>query len=82
MGSVIKWLYSNEGEIIINGGTFDSASYFAQPAQNIVINAGEFKNNAVVVFNPFMPWTIADKYVPANSTATTKADGSITVTKN
>lgn len=107
MGSVIKWLYSDEGEIIINdgtfiqkggeslasidygdakltinGGTFDAASYFAQPGQNITINAGEFKNNAVVVFNPFMPWTIADKYVPATSTATTNADGSITVTKN
>ena len=71
-----------DAKLTINGGTFDSASYFAQPMQNIVINAGEFKNNAVVVFNPFMPWTIADKYIPATSTATTNADGSITVTVN
>ena len=71
-----------DAKLTINGGTFDSASYFAQPMQNIVINAGEFKNNAVVVFNPFMSWTIADKYVPATSTATTNADGSITVTVN
>ena len=81
-GESLAYIDYGDAKLTINGGTFDSASYFAQPAQNIVINAGEFKNNAVVVFNPFMPWTIADKYVPATSTATTNADGSITVTVN
>lgn len=74
MGNVIHQGY--DGEIIINGGTFtqngnDSLAK-AEYGGKLTINAGEFKNNVGGVLG----------YVSSTSTATTNADGSITVTVN
>ena len=73
-GNVIHQGY--DGEIIINGGTFtqngNDSLVRAEWGGKVTINAGEFKNNVGGVSG----------YVPATSTATTNADGSITVTVN
>lgn len=68
------------GNLTVNGGTFDATSMFIGYVfeATVTVNAGEFKNNATVVdyFSDF------NSLVPATSTATTNADGSITVTVN
>lgn len=61
------------------GGTLDSTSMFCNSEYAITINAGVFKNNATVTDYGF--GSIRSK-VPATSTATTNADGSITETVN
>ncbi len=65
------------GTLTVNGGTFDATSMFCGYA-NVTVNAGVFKNNATVVDYIFG----IDRLVPATSTATTNADGSVTVTVN
>ena len=66
------------GKLTVNGGTFDAISQFCGYENYVTVNAGVFKNNAKVV-DYFS--NISSK-VPATSTATTNADGSITVTVN
>ena len=67
------------GKLTVNGGTFDAESMFSNMDTDITINAGVFKNNATVTDYGFGS---ISSMIPATSTATTNADGSITVAVN
>ena len=68
-----------DGAVVVNGGTFDSVSgALAYDGQaGLVINGGTFLNKATTVYGGDF-----DQFVAATSTATTNADGSITVVAN
>lgn len=66
--------------VVINGGSYDSinaAFAYKAHSENITVNAGEFANKATTVYGGDFA-----QFVAATSTATTNADGSVTVTKN
>ena len=68
-----------DGAVVVNGGTFDSVdgalAYNGQTG--FVINGGTFLNKATTVYGGDFA-----QFVAATSTATTNADGSITVVAN